>query len=166
MQSINKFTEVSATYKGKFPFTDSSVCHVNCSPSHHAVPQPHHVRDMEHRYFTHPLTVKTMTAHTTPGPQYMGFSICFASPPSVTRTFFSPTGSYPQHNQNRYIRWTRNLMQLFYSAREVISRTLSRPGFKGMLSPVTYSFKSYSRKGLGGEGQVFFHIYLISPDYY
>lgn len=58
-------------------------------------------------------------------------------PPLATRTFFPPAGSYPQHNQNRYVRGTRNPMQLFHPAREVISRALSRPGFKGMLSRVT-----------------------------
>lgn len=31
-----------------------------------------------------------------------------------------------------------------------------------MLSQVTYSFKSYSRKDLGGKGEVLFHIYLSS----
>jgi len=57
-------------------------------------------------------------------------------------------------------------MQVFYPATEVISRTLPRLGFKGMLSQVTYSFKSYSRKGLGGKGQELFHIYFSSADYY
>lgn len=75
--------------------------------------------------------------------QYISISICCTSF-LLVRIFCPPPESYLQRNQNRYIKWPCNLMQLFYSAKEVISRTLSRPGFKGMLPRVTYSFKSHS----------------------
>lgn len=68
MQSINKFTEVSATYKGKFPFTVSSVCHVSptthCSQSRprssmatlhqeYGTPPPHASPSSEHQDHPH-----------------------------------------------------------------------------------------------------------------
>lgn len=69
MQSINKFTEVSDMYKGKFLFTGSSMCHINPtthSQSHPPLSQPHCARNMGHLHLTYSLTVKIMTACTAP----------------------------------------------------------------------------------------------------
>lgn len=77
------------------------------------------------------LKIKQMTWRSPK--RYISISTCCTSF-LLVRIFCPPAEGYPQHNQNRYIKWSSNLMQLFYPAKEVISRTLSRPGFKGMLS--------------------------------